>query len=292
VFVRVGKFGPFLEQGERKASIQDEMPPDELTLAKAMELLDQAAVGQEPLGICPDTHKPVYLKQGRFGPYVQRGAPEDEEKKNASLLPGMVPSDVTFEVALKLLSLPRVVGEHPQSREPIVAQNGKFGPYIKCGTETRSLPRELSPIDVTLEQAVELLAQPKARGRGRAAPREPLKKFDASPITGQPVKVLEGRFGTYVTDGTTNATLPKGTPVAELTFDEALGLLAERAARAPLDRPRRGSRRGGAPKKPPKNAKPAAPPAEKPAKTNNKPAQAKHPAKAAKRSKRKPSPNE
>ena len=282
VFVRVGKFGPFLEQGERKASIQDEMPPDELTLAKAMELLDQAAVGLEPLGICPDTHKPVYLKQGRFGPYVQRGAPEDEEKKNASLLPGMTPGDVNFEVALKLLSLPRVVGEHPQSREPIVAQNGKFGPYIKCGTETRSLPRELSPIDVTLEQAVELLAQPKTRGRGRAAPREPLKKFDASPVTGQPVKVLEGRFGTYVTDGTTNATLPKGTPVAELTFDEALGLLAERAARGPITRPRRGAKRSGTPggKKSAKNAKPAAPPTEKPAKASKKPA------KAAKRSKR------
>ena len=103
VFVRVGKYGPFIEQGERKASIPEDLPPDELTLARAVEMLEQASSGQEPLGICPDTHKPVYLKQGRFGPYVQRGAPDDEEKKNASLLPNMKPADVTFEMALKLL---------------------------------------------------------------------------------------------------------------------------------------------------------------------------------------------
>jgi DNA topoisomerase-1 len=265
VFVRVGKFGPFLEQGERKASIQDEMPPDELNLAKAMELLDQAAVGLEPLGICPDTQRPVYLKQGRFGPYVQRGAADDEEKKNASLLPGMAPADVTFEVALKLLSLPRTLGEHPESKEPIVAQNGKFGPYIKAGAETRSLPRELSPVSVTLEEALHLLAQPKARGRGRAAPREPLKTFDVSPITGQPVKVLSGKYGNYVADGVTNATLPKGVMVEELTFAEALNLLGERAARGPA-KPRRGGR--AAPKAAPKKAAPkkAAAPKQKAAK--------------------------
>jgi DNA topoisomerase-1 len=255
-------------------------------------LLEQASLGQEPLGICPDTHKPVYLKQGRFGPYVQRGAPDDEEKKNASLLPNMKPADVTFEMALKLLTIPRTVGEHPQSHEPIVAYNGKFGPYIKCGTETRSLPRELTPLDITLAQAVELLAQPKARGRGRAAPREPLKTFESpSPITGQPVKVLEGRFGVYVSDGTTNATLPRGVAVDQLTFDEALNLLGERAARGPSTRGRRG-RRGQAPKrsaapqaapkaKTPKNK--AAPAAEKPARP------AKRAKKAAKRSGRKPS---
>jgi len=165
---------------------------------------------------------------------------EDEKPKNASLLPGMQPSDVTFEVALKLLLLPRTIGEHPQSKEPIVAFNGKFGPYIKCGNETRSLPKELSPLDVTLDQAVELLAQPKTRGRGRAAPREPLKTFDNSPVTNQPVKLLSGRFGDYVTDGTTNATLPKDFTPESLTFEQALDLLAERAARGPSTRGRRG----------------------------------------------------
>jgi DNA topoisomerase-1 len=242
VFVRVGKFGPFIEQGERKASISQEMPPDEMTLPKALEMLEQASVGDEPLGIHPDTHNPVYLKQGRFGPYVQMGAgDEDEKPKNASLLPGMQPSDVTFEVAVRLLTLPRTVGEHPQSKEPIVAFNGKFGPYIKCGSETRSLPKEVSPLDVTLEQAVELLAQPKARGRGRAsAPREPLKTFDDSPVTKQPVKLLSGRYGNYVTDGVTNATLPRDYTAESLTFQQALDLLAERAARGPSPKARRG----------------------------------------------------
>jgi DNA topoisomerase-1 len=241
VFVRVGKFGPFIEHGERKASVPQDMPPDELTLDKALAMLDQASVGEEPLGVHPDTHKPVYFKQGRFGPYVQMGAGDDEEKpKNASLLPGMEPSDVTFEIAVQLLSLPRTIGEHAQSKEPIVAFNGKFGPYIKCGNETRSLPKEISPIDVTLQQATELLAQPKARGRGRAAPREPLKTFENSPVTNQPVKLLEGRFGNYVTDGTTNATLPKDYTPETLTFQQALDLLAERAARGPSTRGRRG----------------------------------------------------
>jgi DNA topoisomerase-1 len=219
-------------------------------LAKALEMLDQASVGQEPLGIHPDTHKPVYLKQGRFGPYVQLGAgDEDEKPKNASLLPGMQPSDVTLDVAIKLLSLPRTLGEHPQTNEPIVAYNGKFGPYIKCGSETRSLPAGVSPIEVTLEQALELLAQPKTRGRGRAAtPREPLKTFDNSPVTGQPVKLLSGRYGNYVTDGTTNATLPKDYTPESLTFEQALDLLAERAARGPSPRARRKSAKAAAPK--------------------------------------------
>jgi DNA topoisomerase-1 len=242
VFVRVGKFGPFIEQGERKASIPQDMPPDEMTLEKALSMLDQASVGEEPLGIHPDTHKPVYLKQGRFGPYVQMGAgDEDEKPKNASLLPNMQPSDVTFEIALKLLTLPRTLGDHPTSKEPIVAFNGKFGPYIKCGTETRSLPKDVSPIDVSFEQAVELLAQPKQRGRGRAAPREPLKTFENSPVTNNPVKLLEGRFGNYVTDGVTNATMPKDYTPETLTFQQALDLLAERAARGPATpRGRRG----------------------------------------------------
>jgi DNA topoisomerase-1 len=248
VAVRVGRYGPFIEQGERKASIPDEMPPDEVTLAKALEMLDQASVGDEPLGVHPDTHQPVYLKTGRFGPYIQMPAADaDEKPKNASLLRGMKPEDVTLELAIKLLSLPRTLGDHPQLNEPIVALSGKFGPYVKCGSETRSLPAEISPIDVTFEQAVELLAQPKQRGRGRAAPKEPLKTFEASPITNQPVKLLEGRYGNYVTDGTTNATLPKDIGPDALTFQQALDLLAERAARGPA-KPRRGAKKAAAPK--------------------------------------------
>jgi DNA topoisomerase-1 len=159
------------------------------------------------------------------------GTPEDEEKpKNASLLRGMQPSDVTLEVALRLLSLPRTVGEHPESKEPIIAQNGRFGPYIKCGNETRSLPATMSPLDVTLQQALELLAQPKYGGRGRAAPKEPLKTLSASPVTNEPIRLLDGRYGPYLTDGATNASLPKDMSPEQVTFEDAVRLLAERAA--------------------------------------------------------------
>lgn len=231
VVVRVGKYGPFLEQGERRASLPDGLPPDELTLARAIELLDQGQKVESPLGTCPETQKPVFLKVGRFGPYVQLGTTDDDEKpKNASLLKGMEPADVTLDVALQLLSLPRTLGENAASSEPILASNGRYGPYIKCGSETRSLPAGLSPLDVTLTQALELLAQPKARGRGRAAPREPLRTLGPSPVTEEPVRLLDGRYGPYVTDGTTNASLPKGAAPEEVTLEFALRLLADRAA--------------------------------------------------------------
>jgi DNA topoisomerase-1 len=233
IFVRVGRYSPFVEQGDRTASLPEDLPPDEVTLAKALELLAQAEKGDEPLGMCPETGKPVYLKVGRFGPYVQRGTPEDEEKpKNASLLKGMTPENVDLATALKLLSLPRDLGVDPELGEPIIAQNGRFGPYVKCGNETRSLPADVSPIDVTFEQAVALLRQPKTRGRG-ATKREPLKVFDPSPVTGNPVQLLEGRYGPYVTDGETNASLPKDAEVEKLTLAEALELLAARAAAGP-----------------------------------------------------------
>ena len=233
IFVRVGRYGPFLEQGERRASLPDKMSPDEVTVAAALDLLAKAQVAEEPLGQCPTTGKPVYLKVGRFGPYVQRGTSEDEEKpQNASLLKGMTPESVTFEVALRLLSLPRELGKHPQSNEPVVASNGRFGPYVKCGSETRSLPSDLSPLDVTLDQALALLAQPKAGGRGRAS-REPLKVFDASPVTNQPVKLMAGRYGPYVTDGETNASLPRDVQPEQLELPQALELLKARAERGP-----------------------------------------------------------
>ncbi len=232
VNLRVGQYGPYLEQGERKASLPDDLPPDELTLELALELLKKAEAGDEPLGLCPDTHKPVFVKSGRFGPYVQLGQADDEEKpKNAGLLKGMEVEDITLEVALKLLSLPRQVGEHPDSKEVIEAFNGRYGPYIKCGSETRSLPDDISPLDVQMEQALFLLSQPKRRGR--SAPKEPIKTFEASPITEQPIRLLEGRYGPYVTDGETNASLPKGTEAETVTFEQALQLLAERAAKGP-----------------------------------------------------------
>jgi len=235
IYVRVGRYGPFIEHGERRASLREDMQPDELNVATALDLLDKAAQGDEPLGICPDTHKPVFLKVGRFGPYVQRGTPEDEEKpQNASLLKGMEQEDVNLELALKLLTLPRTLGEDPKNNEPVVAHNGRYGPYIKCDAETRSLPADVSPLDVTLEQALELLSQPKTRRGGRgAAKKEPIKVFDESPVTGNPVQLLDGRYGPYVTDGETNASIPRGTSTDEVQFEFALDLLAVRAAKGP-----------------------------------------------------------
>ena len=217
------------------------MPPDELTMETALAMLNTSKQSEEPLGHDP-AGKPVYLKVGRFGPYVQLGSADDEEKPLSRSLPkGVNPDDVTLDLALKILSLPRTLGNHPQTGQPIMAFDGKFGPYVRCGDEqskeTRSLPAGVSPLDVTLEQALELLAQPKMRGRGRgAAKREPLKVFEASPVTNNPVQLLSGRYGPYVTDGVTNASLPRGMAPEELTLEFALNLLQARAEQGPSER--------------------------------------------------------
>jgi DNA topoisomerase-1 len=251
IYVRIGQYGPFVEQGERRATLPESMAPDELNVDTALDLLGKAAQGDEPLGYCPDTGKPVFLKSGRFGPYIQRGRPDDEEKpQNVSLLKGMDPEQVDLATALKLLSLPRTLGEHPQTHEPVVVHTGRFGPFVKCGDETRSLSNGLSPLDVTLEQALQLLAQPKTGRRGAATrSKEPLKVFDPSPVTEKPVQLLAGRYGPYVTDGVTNASLARGESPEEVTFDRALALLAERAARGPAKRPARRRSTAGKPAK-------------------------------------------
>jgi DNA topoisomerase-1 len=240
IFIRVGKYGPFLEQGERRASLPDKLAPDELTLASATEMLDKAGQGDEPLGICPDTHKPVFVKTGRFGPYVQRGTAEDETKpQNASLLNGMTVEDEDLATALKLLSLPRMLGNHPAGGLPVEAFNGRYGPYVKCGDDTRSLPENISPLEINLDQAVYLLSQPKTRRGGApatTAKKEPLKVFEASPVTSEPVRLLAGRYGPYVTDGVTNASLPKDAAPDEITFEYALNLLQARAEAGPSKR--------------------------------------------------------
>ena len=178
----------------------------------------------------------MFVKVGRFGPYVQRGTTEDDEKpQNASLLKGMNAEDVDLATALKLLTLPRALGEHPETHEPVMAFNGRYGPYVKSSEESRSLPAEISPLDVTLQQALELLAQPKQR-RGAARTKEPIKVFEASPVTNNPVQLLEGRYGPYVTDGETNASLPRGTTVEDVTLEVALDLLKIRAEKGPSRR--------------------------------------------------------
>lgn len=235
VFVRVGKWGPYIEQGERTGSIPDGLAPDELDLPKAMEILELSQVEEEPIGTHPETGKPIYAKVGRFGAYIQLGEPDDPEKRNQSLLKGMELEGLTLEMACKLLELPRNLGPWPESGEPIFACDGRYGPYVKCDKENRSLPEGVSPLEVTLDEAIALLKQPKTRGR--RAPKEPLRVFEKkSPITEGEVKILDGRFGPYVTDGETNASLRKGMDAKEMTFEAAIDLLAERAAAGPSKR--------------------------------------------------------
>ncbi len=272
VFVRVGKYGPYIEQGERKSAIPDGLPPDEMDLVKALELLEASEVQDEPLGIHPETGKPVYLKHGRFGHYIQLGEPDDEEKRNQGLLKGMEAEDLTFEMACKLLTLPRTLGNFPDNDKPIQAFDGRYGPYIKCEKDSRSLPAGVSPLEVTLEEAIALLKQPKTRGRG--TPKEPLRVFEKpSPITENEVKILDGRFGPYVTDGETNASLRKGMEAKEMTFEAAIDLLAERAAKGP----RKKKKKKKAKKKPAKKKAAKKKPAKK--KATKKKAAKKKPAK-------------
>lgn len=232
VEVRIGRYGPFLTDGEHRASLPETLAPDELTAERATELLEEAARGPEALGEDPETGEPVFLKNGRYGPYVQLGEPTDggEKPKMASLLPGQLPGDLTLDVALKLLALPRTLGKHPESGDEVIAANGRYGPYIKCGSETRNLPTEDgTPIDVTLDKAVEILKRPRTR-RGQAAPKN-LKELGKHPVNDQPLVVKSGRYGPYVTDGEVNASLPRGMDPAELTIDEAVNLLEARAAK-------------------------------------------------------------
>jgi DNA topoisomerase-1 len=248
--VRVGRYTPYLEQGERKATLPEETPPDEVTVTMAMELLDNAAKAEEPLGRCPDTNKQVFLRVGRFGPYIQRGTNDDDEKpQNAGLLKGMETEDIDLATALKLLSLPRELGTDPVTEKLVVAYNGRYGPYVKSGDETRSLPNDLSPLELNLEQALTLLAQPK-KSRKFGAKKEPLKTFEESPVTGEKIQLLDGRYGPYVTDGETNASLSKDTSVEDLTVKQAINLLAERAAKGPTKKKKKvASTKKGATKK-------------------------------------------
>ncbi len=225
IVVRVGKFGPYLQRGEDTTSIPLDMPPDELTIEKAEELLD-APSGDKELGKDPETGKPIFLKSGRFGTYVQLGeAGGDEKPKTCSILTSMKPETVTLEDALKLLSLPRLVGKD-ENGAVIEAHYGRYGSYIKRGNDNRSLEREDQVFEVTLKEALELLAQPKFRKARAAAP--PLKEFGNDPVSGKPIRVLQGRFGHYVTDGETNATLRSGDALETLSEDRAIELLQER----------------------------------------------------------------
>jgi DNA topoisomerase-1 len=251
IVVRNGRYGPYLQYGEQRASIPDDVAPDELTVARALELL-AAPGGDEPIGSDPATGLPVYVKTGRFGPYVQLGdadtLPEGEKPRMASLFKSMSPDTVTIDDAQVLLSLPRLVGVDPNTGEEISALNGRYGPYVKRGAETRSLESEEQILTIGLAEAVERLAAPKyGPGSRRSAPST-LRELGDDPASGKPIVMREGRYGPYVTDGETNASLRKGDDVDDLTLERALELLAERRARGPA-KPRRGAKKKAATKK-------------------------------------------
>ncbi|WP_137843266.1 type I DNA topoisomerase [Microbacterium sp. 2FI] len=274
--LRFGKYGPYLEiadaanpEGEpRRVNIPEELAPDELTPAKAQELIDAPVAGDRVLGENPATGKLVLVKDGRFGPYVQEADPPADEvvgeatgeviaaapdpavpaekpkrgakkapaapkPRTASLFKSMSVDTIDLETALRLLDLPRTVGADPESGDVITAQNGRYGPYLKKGTDSRTLASEQQLFDITLDEALAVYAQPKYGARGASSA---LKEFEADPVSGKPIKLKDGRFGPYVTDGETNATIPRGEDAMEVTFERAVQLIADKRAKGPVKR--------------------------------------------------------
>ena len=234
--VRVGRYGEFLKKGEINASLPDQIAPDELSLTLAIELLEKQEEGPKVLGIDPDSKKPVYLKEGRFGTYLQLGDPEEIPKvrgkgtktikpKNASLLPNMDASSVTLDIALSLLALPRPIGESEIDGEvkPILLCNGRFGPYLQQGKISVSIPDGVDALNIPLGKALELLSNPPKRARGST-----ILKDLGNDDNDQSIQVKKGRFGPYVTDGSTNASIPKGKDIQTLTLEEAIELIKAR----------------------------------------------------------------
>ena len=245
IVVRVGRYGPYLERDGQRVNVPEDMAPDELTVEKAEELFSQPNA-DVTLGTDPSTGHVLVAKAGRFGPYVTEQLPEDSKDKprTASLLKSMALDTVTLDDALRLLSLPRTLGE--LDGEPVTAQNGRYGPYVKKGTDSRSLESEDQLFTLTLAEAKEMFAQPKARGRGARATAPPLRELGADPATGKPMVIKDGRFGPYVTDGETNASLRKGDEVADITVQRAAELLADRRTAPPSPRRRASAPRASA----------------------------------------------
>jgi DNA topoisomerase-1 len=235
IVLRVGRYGPYLERDGVRANVPEDVVPDELTVEKAEELLAQPS-GDRELGADPETGREIIARTGRYGPYVTETLEDGSKEKprTASLFKAMTLDTISLDEALQLLSLPRVVGE--SDGEEVTARNGRYGPYVQRGKESRSLETEEQLFSISLEDALALLAQPRERRGGRQA-ATPLKEVGADPVTGKAILVKSGRFGPYVTDGETNASLRSGDDPEELTLDRALELLTDRRARGPAKKP-------------------------------------------------------
>jgi DNA topoisomerase-1 len=248
--VRPGKYGPYVRSGERTAGVPEDLTPEDLTVTKAVELLN-APSNDEPIGMLDNL--PVYVKSGRYGPYIQLGDRSDDKDaplpKTASLFPEMKPAEVTMEVATKLLSLPRVIGADPSDGVEITAQSGRYGPYITKAKDSRTLASHDEIFTITIEQALALLAEPRKFGR-RGPAKPPLREFGNDPISARPVVAKDGKFGTYITDGETNASLTRGDRLEHMSPERAFELLAARRANPPQPKTKA---------KPRAKAKPAAP---------------------------------
>ena len=240
IVLRVGRYGPYLERDGRRASVPDELAPDELTVERAEELLAQPS-GDRELGTDPETGLPIVARTGRYGPYVTEVLPEGakEKPRTASLFKTMSPDTIGLDDALRLLQIPRVVGVDEDGEE-VVARNGRYGPYVQKGKESRSLESEEQLFTIDLPGALALLAQPRQRRGQQRAATKPLRELGTDPVGGQEIVLKEGRFGPYVTDGETNASLRKGDDPETVTLDRAVELLAERRAKGPA---KRGGRR-------------------------------------------------
>ncbi|MCC3278138.1 MULTISPECIES: type I DNA topoisomerase [unclassified Arthrobacter] len=280
IMLRVGKFGPYLERPlpadapegtePERANVPEDLAPDELTAEKAIELMETAAPEERVLGTDPETGRTIVARNGRYGPYVIELIPEPTEEdlanqpveyykngkpkppkkpvkakpRTGSLFKSMSVETVTLEEALKLMKLPRVLGTDAEGNE-ITVQNGRFGPYLKKGSDSRSIGSEEEIFTITLEQALEIYSQPKQRGGRQAA--APLAEFGVDPVSEKPIVVKDGRFGPYITDGITNITVPRSTAIEELTREQAIELLAEKREKAPAAK--KPVRKRAAPKK-------------------------------------------
>ena len=248
VVVRVGRYGTYVEDEEgRRANVADDLPPEELTIDLARELLAKPVGEERELGLNPETSRMIVVRNGRFGPYVtevlEDDAPKSVKPRTASLFSSMSIDSITLEQALELMSLPRVVGQDVDGVE-ITAQNGRYGPYLKKGSDSRSLESEDQIFSITVEEAEAIYAQPKQRGRAAAKP--PLKDLGADPASGRAMIIKEGRFGPYVTDGEINATLRRGDDIETITSERAAELLADKRAKGPAPKKRPAKRTQGA----------------------------------------------
>ena len=246
IVIRNGRYGPYLRRGDDTASIPEDLPLDELTIDKAVEILSAPKGGRAPRG--RPRHRPAGVRQERPVRALRaagrrRQLPPDTKPKMSSLFQTMSLSTLTLDEALQVLRLPRVVGMHPEDGKEIVAANGRYGPYVKWGEETRSLETEEQLLTVTLDEAVKVLAEPKKFGRRRAAPAPPLRELGNDPVSEKPVVVKDGRFGPYVTDGDTNASLRKGDTVENITIERAAELLQIRRDAGPAKKARKAPRR-------------------------------------------------